>query len=166
MRKERKMNAARVLFGISRIGYTPASAICDIIDNAVTATAENVHIFIKKKNLNFNLNKKDNVEEYLIIDDGRGMSEEALDNALDLGSSDVLYAKDTLSKFGLGLKSASFAQGERLEVISGDGNEIHKEYVDLQEISDQYFSEMVDLSSEDKELVEKYFKDGKRGKNL
>lgn len=163
MRKERKMNAARVLFGISRIGYTPASAICDIIDNAVTATAENVHIFIKKKNLNFNLNKKDNVEEYLIIDDGRGMSEEALDNALDLGSSDVLYAKDTLSKFGLGLKSASFAQGERLEVISGDGNEIHKEYVDLQEISDQYFSEMVDLSSEDKELVEKYFKDGKRG---
>ena len=30
--KERKMNAARVCFGISRIGYTPSSAICDIVE--------------------------------------------------------------------------------------------------------------------------------------
>lgn len=38
------------------------------------------------------------------------MSEKELDNALDLGSSDELYSENTLSKFGLGLKSASFAQ--------------------------------------------------------
>ena len=36
-RNIRKMNAARVCFGISRIGYTPASAICDIVDNSVSA---------------------------------------------------------------------------------------------------------------------------------
>ena len=41
-KKTRKMNAGRVLFGISRIGYTPASAICDIIDNSVSAKAENI----------------------------------------------------------------------------------------------------------------------------
>ena len=29
---------------------------------------------------------------------------------------------------------------ERLEVISGDGKEIHKEYVNLEEINDEYFS--------------------------
>lgn len=162
-KKTRKMNAGRVLFGISRIGYTPASAICDIIDNSVSAKAENIRVFIKKKNKNFNLNKKDNVEEYLIIDDGKGMSGAALENALDLGSSDLLYAQDTLSKFGLGLKSASFAQGERLEVISGDGTELHKEYVDLQEIKDEYFSVEDELSEEDKSLVEKYFKDEKKG---
>jgi hypothetical protein len=156
-KKTRKMNAARVLFGISRIGYTPASAICDIIDNAVTAKAKNIRVFIKKKNNNFNLNKKDNVEEYLIIDDGKGMSEAELDNALDLGSADTFYAQDTLSKFGLGLKSASFAQGERLEVISGDGTEIHKEYVDLEAIGEEYFSVEEDLSEEDKVLVNKYF---------
>lgn len=161
-KKTRKMNAARVLFGISRIGYTPASAICDIIDNAVTAKAENVRVFIRKKNNSYNLNKKDNVEEYLIIDDGKGMSEAELDNALDLGSVDTFYAQNTLSKFGLGLKSASFAQGERLEVISGDGTEIHKEYVDLQEIGEQYFSVEDELSEEDKELIAKYFK-GNRG---
>lgn len=162
-RKERKMNAARVLFGISRIGYTPASAICDIIDNSVTAKAENVSVFIKKKNESYNLNKKDNVEEYLIIDDGNGMSEKELDNALDLGSSDELYSENTLSKFGLGLKSASFAQGERLEVISGNGKELHKEYVDLQEIQEEYFSVETELTDEDKELVEKYFKNKLQG---
>ncbi len=162
-RKLRKMNAARVLFGISRIGYTPASAICDIIDNGVTAEATHINVLIKKKNKNYNLNKKDNVEEYLIIDDGRGMREEEIDNALDLGSSDALYAQDSLSKYGLGLKSASFAQGERLEVISGDGKKVCKEYVDLQEIGDEYFSVTDDLSEEDQELVDKYFVEKKRG---
>lgn len=162
-KKARKMNAGRVLFGISRIGYTPASAICDIIDNSVSAQAENIRVFIKRKNKNYNLNKKDNVEEYLIIDDGKGMSVTELENALDLGSNEGGYTQDTLSKFGLGLKSASFAQGERLEVISGDGTELHKEYVDLQEIEDEYFSVEEELSEEDKVLVKKYFKNGDRG---
>ena len=161
--KPRKMNAARVLFGISRIGYTPASAICDIIDNAVTAEANNVTILIKKKNQNFNLNKKDNVEEYIIIDDGKGMSESEIENALDLGSCNDYYTKDSLSKFGLGLKSASFAQGERLEVISGNGSEIHKEYVDLQEIKEEYFSVEDELTDEDKKLADKYFRNKTRG---
>lgn len=163
IKKVRKMNAGRVLFGISRIGYTPASAICDIIDNSVSAKANNVYVLIKKKNIRYNDNKKDNVEEYLIIDDGIGMSEAALENALDLGSSDLFYSQDSLSKFGLGLKSASFAQGERLEVISGDGIEINKEYVDLQEIKDEYFSVKEQLSEEDNDLINKYFKDKKKG---
>lgn len=160
-RKQRKMNAARVLFGISRIGYTPASAICDIMDNSVSAGAKNIHIMIKTKHKN--VNRKNNIEEYLIVDDGAGMNLEQLENALDLGSNDYNYAEGSLSKFGLGLKSASFAQGNKLTVVSGDGTEIHKEYVDLDEIEDEYFSIEEDLSGDEKELVQKYFKDGKRG---
>ena len=64
-KKVRKMNAARVLFGISRIGYTPASAICDIIDNAVSASATNIHVLIKHKFAN--INRKNNVSEYLFL---------------------------------------------------------------------------------------------------
>lgn len=157
----RKMNAARVLFGISRIGYTPASAICDIIDNAVSANASNIHILIKHKHIN--INRKNNVAEYLIIDDGNGMSPEKIENALDLGSSSADYAKNTLSKFGLGLKSASFAQGNRLEVISGDGKTVSKQYVDLDEIEDVYFSVQDELSDEDKVLIKKYFRDENKG---
>ena len=160
-KKVRKMNAARVLFGISRIGYTPASAICDIIDNAVSASATNIHVLIKHKFAN--INRKNNVSEYLIIDDGKGMSSEKLDNALDLGSSSADYSEDTLSKFGLGLKSASFAQGNRLEVITGDGKELTKQYVDLDEITDEYFSVEEELSEEDKKLVSEYFSEGKKG---
>ena len=85
------------------------------------------------------------------------MSAEGIGRALDLGSSDLEYAQDTLSKFGLGLKSASFAQGKRLEVISGDGESIHKEYVDLDDIEEDYFSVEDDLSEEDKNLAEEYF---------
>ena len=158
----RKMNAARVCFGISRIGYTPASAICDIVDNSVSAHAKNVHIQIIKKQKNYNDNKKNNIKEYLIIDDGDGMSAEGIGKALDLGT-DIEYAADTLSKFGLGLKSASFAQGKRLEVISGDGTSIHKEYVDLDDIEEEYFSVEGDLSEEDQKLIENYFVDGKKG---
>lgn len=162
-RNERKMNAARVCFGISRIGYTPANALCDIIDNAVSAHAKNIHVVIVKKNNNFNNNKKDNVEEYLIIDDGDGMSREQIGNALDLGSSETNYEKGTLSKFGLGLKSASFAQGDRLEIVSGDTKSIQKEYVDLSEMKGEYYSVEDVVSDTDRELVEKYFVDKKRG---
>lgn len=162
-KKPRKMNAARVCFGISRIGYTPASAICDIIDNAVSANATEINVKIIPKNEKFNKNKKNNIEEYLIIDNGKGMDISAIENALDLGSNDFFYTPDTLSKFGLGLKSASFAQGKRLEVISGDGNSIHKEYVDLDEIGEEYFSVEEELNEKDKELIEKYFTNKNRG---
>ncbi len=162
-RKIRKMNAARVCFGISRIGYTPASAICDIIDNAVSAHAKNIHVLINRKNNKYNINRKDNVEEYLIIDDGDGMDLDAIGNALDLGSSDIKYAQDTLSKFGLGLKSASFAQGNRLEVISGNGDKVFKEYVDLDEIGEEYFSVREELTVKDEELIKKYFFNENKG---
>lgn len=161
--KPRKMNAARVCFGISRIGYTPANAICDIIDNAVSAHATEIHVEIIQKNNNFTRNKKNNIEEYRIIDNGDGMNLEAIENALDLGSNDFKYTQDTLSKFGLGLKSASFAQGKRLEVISGDGHTVQKEYVDLDEIGEEYFSVEEELSAQDKELVEKYFTNKNKG---
>lgn len=162
-KQRRKINAARICFGISRIGYTPASAICDIIDNSVSANAKNIHIEIIEKNASSNPNRKNNIQQYLIIDDGDGMNKEKIGNALDLGSSKSYYSEETLSKFGLGLKSASFAQGSRLEIISGDGSgEIYKEYVDLEEIDDDYFSVECDLDVNDKELTDKYF-DNKRG---
>lgn len=164
IKKTRKINATRICFGISRIGYTPASAICDIIDNAVSAYAKNIHIKIIQKSTSTNLNKKNDVQEYLIIDDGCGMNKEKIENALDLGSSDTFYSEGTLSKFGLGLKSASFAQGSRLEIISGDGSgEINKEYVDLEEIEDEYYSVECDLNDLDRDLAQQYFENGNKG---
>lgn len=155
-------NPGRVCYGLSRIGYTPTSAICDIVDNSVSADAKNIWIYMKKENEYFADSRKNNVKEYIIIDDGKGMSKDSILKALELGSDDSEYTQETLSKFGLGLKSASFSQGELLEVISskGDGPFV-KCAVDLSKIKDEYFCEEHDLSNDDKELIEKHLKDKK-----
>lgn len=47
-KRPRKTNAHRLLVGLGGIGYTPQEAICDIVDNAVSAGARNVYIRIVK----------------------------------------------------------------------------------------------------------------------
>lgn len=71
------------------------------------------------------------------------MSEQEVLNALKLGSPDSNYDTNSLSKFGLGLKSAAFSQGNVLEVISSDGtHDFIKFIVSLNEIKTEgkYFS--------------------------
>ena len=159
-RRTRKTNARRLLVGLGGIGYTPQETICEIVDNAVSAGAENVYIRIGKLDEGLNDDRMNNVSEYLIIDDGKGMTEDEMGDALDLGSDDSLYAPGTLFKFGLGLKSASFANSNRFELISGVAGMFHKEYVDLDEIEDEYFSCVTDLNDQDRQLVETYLCDG------
>ena len=42
------INASRVLDAISKIGYSASTAIMDLIDNAVTADANNISIYIER----------------------------------------------------------------------------------------------------------------------
>ncbi len=159
-RRTRRTNARRLLVGLGGMGHTPQEAICDIVDNAVSAGAENVYIRIGKLDEMLNDNRRNNVREYLIIDDGKGMTDDEMGNALDLGSDDSHYAPGTLSKFGLGLKSASFANGDRLELISGVAGLFRKESVELGEIEDECFSRVAGLDDEDRQLVDAYLPDG------
>jgi hypothetical protein len=156
------INAGRILFGLSRIGYTPASAICDLIDNSVMAEAKKIYIHITRENTRFNDNRSGNVKEYLIIDDGKGMNEQMILDALQLGSSDTFYETTTLSKFGLGLKSATFSQGDELEVLSGRNGIFVKYMVSLPEVQakGKYFASKVDLTEQDQSNINSYFKEG------
>lgn len=154
----------RVLFGLSRIGYTPASAICDIIDNSVRAQAENISVIIRKEREELNDGRRNNVCEYIVIDDGQGMDESGMKGALKLGSSDEDYEEHSLSKFGLGLKSAAFSQGDELILISSTGNDsFRKLTVSLPKISDHgsYFAEASELNDGEKKLVDEYLSGGK-----
>lgn len=157
------INPGRVLYGLSRIGYTPESAVCDIIDNGVTAGAKNVDVLIRKREVQGRDTLRNNVLEYLIIDDGKGMNAANIENALTLGASEINYEPHSLSKFGLGLKSAAFSQGDELDVISspGGGMPFIKYRVSLPSISDEYFATRLDLSDEDRELLSKYLYNGK-----
>lgn len=152
------IDPGRVCFGLSRIGYTPASALCDIIDNSVQAGAKNINILIMKNREDLSDNRKNNVKEYIVIDDGKGMSNEGIQDSLKLGVSGDNYENNSLSKFGLGLKSAAFSQGEELQVISSTGEGFNKYKISLPAISQKqkYFASRLDLDEFDKELLNKH----------
>ncbi len=158
------IDAGRLLYGLSRIGYTTASALCDIIDNSVRAGAENIQLLIRKENEGFGDTRKNNVQEYIIIDDGIGMNEEGIIECLKLGSTDTFYGTSSLSKFGLGLKSASFSQSDVLEVIASIGdNKFSKFSVSLPKVqkNNRYFAERLNLNNGDQNLIQTYLKKGK-----
>ncbi len=94
------------------LGYSPDSALADLIDNSIAAGAENVRV---------ELHWGGATDSWCAVsDDGKGMSEEALRSAMRIGSGDPLEerAKGDLGRFGFGLKTASFSQCRELTVLS------------------------------------------------
>jgi hypothetical protein len=90
-------------------GYDLKTALADIIDNSITAKAKNIWIL-------HDWNKQQSTMG--ILDDGDGMSEKTLREAMRLGSispSEIRKIGD-LGRFGLGLKTASLSQCRRLTV--------------------------------------------------
>lgn len=93
------------------IGYSIETAIADIIDNSITAGAMNIWIDYDWKGSNTTLS---------ILDDGVGMNNEQLIQAMRPGSRNPLEERnrDDLGRFGLGLKTASFSQTRKFTVLS------------------------------------------------
>lgn len=91
------------------VGYTAPAAIADLMDNSISARARNVWV-------TFHWDGPDSFVS--IADDGTGMDEEALTEAMRLGSRSPLEDREPgdLGRFGLGLKTASFSQCRRLTV--------------------------------------------------
>jgi len=119
-------NAKRVCEAIARIGYEPHSAIMDLVDNSVTAGATDVRIslmLVEGKSLH----SRNSVRMYQIVDDGWGMNEEGVLNAFTLGS-DQKYPAHSLSKYGMGLKSAGLSLGTRISIISKKSGTLSARY--------------------------------------
>lgn len=92
------------------IGYSIEAAIADIIDNSITAGASRVDIDF------FPIG-----ESYIsILDNGRGMSEKELIQAMQYGSRSPLAVRDKsdLGRYGLGMKTASLSQCRVLTILS------------------------------------------------
>ncbi len=85
------------------IGYDLAMAIADLIDNSIFAGSKNIWIKYHWKGPD---------SWIYILDDGGGMNEEKLKEAMRLGSQSPAEERDLkdLGRFGLGLKTASFSQ--------------------------------------------------------
>ena len=89
--------------------YDLALALADIVDNSITAGASEINI-----DASFERN------EIRISDNGSGMDEETLIAAMRLGSKNPREQREPndLGRFGLGLKTASFSQADKLTVLS------------------------------------------------
>jgi len=139
--KEGKFNAARVIKALGRIGYEPAFALLDIADNSLSAGASRIAIKLEKVGASDTGRgrRRATISSFYVIDNGSGMDADGLDNALTLGASESYYTPNTLSKFGMGLKSAAFSLGNCLEIISrhhGDLNKVRKVILDYDRVLD------------------------------
>jgi hypothetical protein len=105
-------SAAKLLESMRDIGYSFKSALADIIDNSISANASKISVI--------NGLDVDDKPYVAIVDDGHGMGADELTAAMQHGSRSPreFRVKGDLGRFGLGLKTASFAQCRLLTVTS------------------------------------------------
>jgi histidine kinase/DNA gyrase B/HSP90-like ATPase len=93
-------------------GYrNTASAIAELIDNAIEAEARNIRICARQDG---------GTGEFSIsvIDDGRGIPPSMLSQALQFGGTTRFNNRTGLGRFGMGLPNSSMSQAKRVEVYS------------------------------------------------
>jgi len=103
-------NAGRTIHALREMGYDSFSSIMDLIDNSLDAGAKKVTVNIKEVG-------EDRTVD--IIDNGKGMDEKTLAEALKLGSQVEKYdPTKRLGKFGMGLITASISLARNIWVLS------------------------------------------------
>ena len=103
--------ASAMIEALRGLGYTPGTALADIIDNSIAAKASIIRVAV---------DWQERGGVVTILDNGSGMDDHALELAMRLGDRSPLddRSETDLGRFGLGLKTASFSQGRRLTVAS------------------------------------------------
>ena len=106
-------NPAKLMDSLRHTGYDNYNAIADIVDNSIDSNAKNIWIEIHTK-------KKDFVIK--VIDDGDGMNEKTLTEALKLGSEEEKDIYSDLGRFGMGLCTAGLSMSRKTTVITKQEN--------------------------------------------
>jgi len=111
-------------------------ALAELIDNSFDAEASTVRvIFLEKQE-----NNRKHITEILICDDGNGMSQEILQDALQFGNTTNVDLNEMIrtkkkGKFGYGLPNASLSQCPCVRVYSWrKKDEFLSTYLDLEEL--------------------------------
>ena len=101
-------DARRLVKSLRDLGYDFNSAVADLVDNSIEGFATRVDIEVAFEQEN---------SWVRVSDDGRGMSEKELREAMRYGAQRQ-YRNDELGKFGLGMKTSSLSQCQRLSIAS------------------------------------------------
>lgn len=110
------------------LGYSLPAAVADLIDNSISAGATEIDVHCQWDG---------EASWVAVLDDGRGMDQPELVQAMKLGSRSAAEerAAGDLGRFGLGLKTAGFSQGRSLTVRSkAPGSEVVQRRWDLDHV--------------------------------
>lgn len=116
-------NIKNFIKSLRDMGYTFEIALADIIDNSLSAGADEISIETFE-NPNFIMT---------LLDNGSGMNQHQLIEAMRLGSKDpdIERSEGDLGRFGIGLKTASFSQCKKLTVVTKQNRKIYSLQWDL-----------------------------------
>jgi hypothetical protein len=121
----------KALQGFRSIGYTSNEAIADIIDNSIENNATNVELRI-------NWNEEGaygNLTSMVLIDNGGGMNENRLINALAIGSLTIDNSR--FSKYGMGLITAPLSIARTITLLTRiKGGTVWKGVLDLDKLDE------------------------------
>lgn len=112
-RERENIPQADMLMGSMRhMGYSFDAAIADVIDNSISANCTTIRLLFPTNPME--------IQAVGILDDGDGMDNETLFEAMRYGSYASEHERDEndLGRFGLGMKSASLSQCRILTAIS------------------------------------------------
>ena len=102
-------NAGKLMESLRHTGYDNYHAIADIIDNSIDADAQNISVEVHQKKGDFVIK---------VVDDGNGMNEDKLTEALKLGSESEKNIDSDLGRFGMGLCTAGLSISRRTTVLT------------------------------------------------
>lgn len=128
-----------LLRSLRGLGYSPETALADLIDNSLAAGAQQVDI---------RLDWRDGNPLVEVLDNGAGMSFERLIEAMRFGGDGPDAEREglDLGRFGLGLKTASLSQCRELTVASRRDGTIARLAWSIDRVGDDWCAEALDES--------------------
>ncbi|MGP8217093.1 MAG: ATP-binding protein [Bacteroidia bacterium] len=144
-------NPEYLIKSIAEQGYSLETSLADLMDNSISANADKIEILIKMNEEPFTL---------FLADNGEGMDCNSLRDCMKFPSNSPEAVRDQvdLGRFGLGMKTASFAQTRSFTVISkkkGDTNYSARTW-DVGCLKKEGWKIIVNTESEIKELITTY----------
>ena len=118
----------RFILAIRDSGYTDvASAVAELVDNAIEAAATRVRITV-------DCESHTGLPRLSVNDNGEGMTKTVLRTAVQFGGSSRFGSRQGTGRYGMGLPNSSVSQAKRLDVYAWRHRRTWHTYLDVDEI--------------------------------
>lgn len=134
------LSGVQTVESIRDTGYKgPDYALAELIDNSFQwGDANTVLLVIVQRTVKGRKRATKQADEIWVIDDGKGMTDEALNLALSFGGSGNYNDRSGIGRFGMGLPQASVSQCKRTDVWTWQNSQPENAshtYLDLAKVS-------------------------------